>query len=296
MKIIVWLLFLTVFIPGLSLAQNSSTDIQALIETGDAHWANRAKEAQGSHANPKEIDEAISVYKKGLTEAPDSLAFPWRLMRALYFKGVYTTDNREEKKKIFQEGKGVGEQLLHRLQQEASKQVGKPMDEAGPMDLAPHFLNSPDVAAGFLWSAANWGEWALAYGKLQAARQGVASNIRDLAMAVVAMDPNFLDAGGYRVLGRLHHQTPAIPFITGWASTKEAVSYLKNAVRIGPRHFLNRLYLAEALWDFNRDGSRKEAVKLVEDLVRDTPGPEFLVEERRAQELAQADLTQWTKD
>ena len=296
MKIFMWLLFLTVFISSRSLAQNSSADIQSLIESGDMHWENRAKDAQGSQANPKEIDEAISVYKKGLTEAPDSFVFHWRLMRALYFKGVYSTDSREEKRKIFQEGKGNGEELLHRLQQEVSIHAGKPLNEDGPMDLVPHFENSPDVVAGFLWSAANWGEWALAYGKLQAAQQGVASKIRDLATAVVAMDPNFLDAGGYRVLGRLHHQTPAIPFITGWASTKEAVSYLRKAVQIGPRHFLNRLYLAEALWDLNRDGSRKEAVKLVEELVQDTPGPEFLVEERRTQELAQADLAHWKKD
>jgi hypothetical protein len=164
------------------------------------------------------------------------------------------------------------------------------------VDLAPQLKNSPDVIAGFFWSSANWGEWAIAFGKLQAARQGAASKIRDLATAVIAMDPNFYDGGGYRVLGRLHHQTPAIPFITGWASTKEAVSHLRKAVQIGPQNFLNRLYLAEALWDLNRDDSRKEAMKLVEELVRNTPGPEFLVEERRAQELAQADLNRWRKD
>jgi hypothetical protein len=74
------------------------------------------------------------------------------------------------------------------------------------------------------------------------------------------------------------------------------VSYLRKAVQIGPRNFLNRLYLAEALWDLDGADSHKEAVKLVEELIHDTPGPKFLVEERRVQELARADLAQWKKD
>jgi tetratricopeptide (TPR) repeat protein len=290
------MLFLAMFIPGRSLAQDFRGDIQSLIDTGDTHWENRAKSAQGSHADPKEVDEAIAAYKEALMGKPDSLSIRWRLMRALYFKGAYTTGDREEKKKIFQEGKMIGEEFLRQVQQEAARHLGKPLDQAGPVDLTSHFKNSPDVVAGFFWSSANWGEWAIAFGKLQAARQGAATKIRDLAAAVIAMDPNFHDGAGYRVLGRLHHQTPAIPFITGWASTKEAVLHLRKAIQIGPRNFLNRLYLAEALWDLNRNDSRKEAVKLVEELAHDTPWPEFLVEERRAQELARADLNRWRRD
>lgn len=290
------MLFGAVFFHGLSLAQDSPVDIQALIDVGDTHWDNRAKDGQGSHADPKEIDEAIEVYRQGMTRAPDDLAVRWRLMRALYFKGEYTTDSREEKKKIFQEGKAIGEEFLRQVRQKASQDTGKPLDRAGPVALASHFKNSPDVVAGFLWSSANWGGWSLAFGKLQAVRQGAATKIRDLATAVIAMDQNFFDGGGYRILGRLHHQTPSVPFITGWASTKEAVSYLRKAVQIGPRNFLNRLYLAEALWDLDGADSHKEAVKLVEELIHDTPGPKFLVEERRVQELARADLAQWKKD
>ncbi len=296
MRLMTWVFFLMMFLPGRALAQNSLLDIQSWIDAGDTHWENRAKDAQGSHADSKEMNEAIAAYRNGLTRAPDSLALRWRLMRALYFKGEYATDDREEKKKIFQEGKTIGEEFLHRVQQEASSHVGQPLDRAGPVALAPHFKAAPDVVAGFLWSSANWGGWSLAFGKLQAVRQGAATKIRDLATAVIAMDPNFFDGGGYRILGRLHHQTPSVPLITGWASTKEAVSYLRKAVQIGPRNFLNRLYLAEALWDLDKDDSRQEAVKLVEEIVHDTPGPTFLVEERRTQELAQADLNRWKKD
>jgi hypothetical protein len=296
MRIFAWMFFLMMFLPGYSSAQDSSFDIQSWIDAGDAHWKDRARDTRGSHADSKEINEAIAAYREGLTRTPDSLAVRWRLMRALYFKGEYTTDNREEKKEVFEEGKMIGEEFLRRVQQEASRSVGKPLNLSGPVDLAPYFKDSPDVAAGFFWSSGNWGGWSLAFGKLQAVRQGAATKIRDLATAVIAMDPNLVDGGGYRVLGRLHHQTPSVPFITGWASAKEAVSYLRKALQIGPRNFLNRLYLAEALWDLDQNGSRKEAIKLAEELVQGVPGPEFLVEERRVQELAQADLTRWKKE
>jgi hypothetical protein len=169
------------------------------------------------------------------------------------------------------------------------------MEKAGPVELAPFLKDSPEAVACFLWSSADWGGWALVFGKLQAVRQGAAAKIRDLATAVIQMDPNYAEGGGYRVLGRLHHQTPAVPFLTGWASNKEAVRLLRRANEIGPRHFLNRLYLAEALWDRSRD-NRKEAVEIIEALAHDTPRPEFLVEDRAAQERAKILWKAWSKE
>src|SRR5207247_1895773 len=100
------------------------------------------------------------------------------------------------------------------------------------------------------------------------------------------------DGGGYRVLGRLHHQTPAVPFLTGWASRGEALANLKHAVDVGPKNFINRLYLADALWDYEK-GRRGEARAMLEALVKDTPSPEYPVEDRKAQEDARALMTQW---
>ena len=64
----------------------------------------------------------------------------------------------------------------------------------------------------------DWGKWALVFGKTAAVKQGAAAKIRDYAQAVILLDPAYDGGGGYRVLGRLHHQTPAVPFFTGWAS------------------------------------------------------------------------------
>ncbi|MBI3596241.1 MAG: hypothetical protein HY203_03695 [Nitrospirae bacterium] len=256
------------------------------MEEGDRHWDLRGEGSQDSHPDSKEIDEAIAVYRQALAMTPDSLAVRWRLMRAIFFKGEYGTDDNERKKTIFDDGKAIGEEALRLIRKEASRRTGKSMDKAGPVDLGPVMSDSPDVVATFLWSSANWGEWAIAYGKFQAVRQGAATKIRDLAMAGSRMDPNYNEGGGYRILGRLYHQTPYVPFITGWASTKEAVVFLRRACEIGPHNFLNRLYLAEALWDLGRD-SRKEAREVAEALIRDTPRPEFLIEDRWAREKAQ---------
>jgi len=281
-------------IAGYSFAQETISPSQRLIQEGDRHWDLRAEGSQGSRADSKEIDQALSTYWQAIILDTGSLAARWRLMRALYFKAEYTTNSNDEKKKIFDEGKAIGEEALQRIRQEAAQRSGKPMEKADPTELAPLMKGTQDVTGCFLWSSANWGGWALAFGKLQAARQGAAAKIRDLATAVIQMDPNYAEGGGYRVLGRLHHQTPAIPFITGWASTKEAIKFLRHANEVGPRNSLNRLYLAEALWDWDRS-LREETLKIIEALINDTPRPEFLVEDRAAQEKARALLEQWKK-
>ncbi|MBI3611447.1 MAG: hypothetical protein HY204_12210 [Nitrospirae bacterium] len=204
MKTLLPLLLLSgALFPSASSAQEAVSPEQSFIESGDHHWNLRAEHAKGTDAAPQEVDRAIAAYRQALAAAPESLAVRQRLMRAFFFKGEYTTEDKAEKKRIFDEGKRIGEESLQRIRQEASRRAGRPMDQSGPVELAPIFNDSPDVIACFLWSSANWGEWALAYGKFQAVRQGAATKIRDLATAVTLMDPNYAEGGGYRVLGRL---------------------------------------------------------------------------------------------
>jgi tetratricopeptide (TPR) repeat protein len=292
MKILFSFLIPVLFFSAPVYSQEPAPSVSSLIEEGDHHWDLRDEGAQGTTADSKEVDLAISAYRQALASLPDSLAARWRLMRGLFFKGEYATEDNEAKKKIFDEGKAVGEKALQLVRQEATRRAGKPFDKAGPVEMAPVFGNSPDVVGCFFWSSANWGMWALSYGKFQAVRQGAAGKIRDLATAVTMMDPEYGQGGGYRVLGRLHHQTPYVPFITGWASTKKAVAFLRKAYQIEPRNSANRLYLAEALWDWNND-SRKEALTLAEDLIHDAPRSDFRVEDQAAQEKAQALLEKW---
>jgi hypothetical protein len=92
----------------------------------------------------------------------------------------------------------------------------------------------------FFLDSVNWGEWALAYGKIAAVREGAADRIRREATIAMLVDSKIEGGGPQRVLGRLHDQTPHIPFITGWASSEEAVRFLK-AMREGWGQTLDKL-------------------------------------------------------
>lgn len=215
-------------------------------------------------------------------------------MRALYFKGEHTTRVPDEQKRIFEEGKKAGEEALTVIRKRVSSVTGRPADKDGPVALAPAAKTIPGAAATFLWTGINWGKWALVFGKTAAARQGAAAKIRDDAEAVILIDPGFEEGAGYRLLGRVHHQTPSIPFITGWASRSLALRNLRIAVEKGPGHFYNRLYWAEVLHDYE-PSRRDEAKKILEALVADTPTAGFLVEDLRVQEEARADLRAWAR-
>jgi len=278
---------LALALPAALLAQESSPLAEA-----DRLWALRAVGAAGSHASAAAIDPVIAACRAALAKEPDSIAARGRLMRALYFKGEYVAEDVAEKRSIFDEGRKVAEEALVLLRRDVSKAAGKDLTGASAVDLAPHLKGRADAVDAFLWAAADWGKWALAFGKMAAVRQGAAARIRDYAQAVILLDPAYDGGGGYRILGRLHHQTPSVPFLTGWASRSEALRNLRLAVAAGPRNFVGREFLAEAIWDYESD-KRAEARSLMRALVDDTPDPDALVECRRAQEEAAAKLREW---
>jgi hypothetical protein len=130
-----------------------------------------------------------------------------------------------------------------------------------------------------------WGEWAVARGKVAAAKQGAAGRIRDLAQAVVDLDPELEQGGGYRVLGRLHDRSPKIPFITGWISHEKSVVYLRQALARGPENSVNQVFLAEAILEHD-PAHRPEARSLLERCASATPRAEFLVEDAHYAEVS----------
>ena len=260
----------------------------------DALWESRAAGATGGTALPGPIDAVIAACRRGIAESPGALDVRWRLMRALYFKGEYAVADEAAKRAVFDEGKVAGEEALALVRKEAAARTGKPLEGASPVDLVPAVSGRPDVVAAFYWASVDWGKWALAFGKTAAVKKGAATKIRDYASAVIQLDPRFEGGGGYRVLGRLHHQTPAVPFLTGWASREEALRNLRLAVKTEPSDLINRLYLAEATWDYET-ARRDEARKALEAVIAAAPAPGSSVEERKTQDTARALLGGWGK-
>src|SRR5206468_13056444 len=96
----------------------------------------------------------------------------------------------------------------------------------------------------FCWDYMNWSEWALVFGKMAAVRQGAADRIKREATIANLIDPKLEGGGPARVLGRLHDETPHVPFLTGWASSREAVRYLNESLKIDPTNKITRVFLA----------------------------------------------------
>ena len=253
------------------------------VNEGDQHYAARAEGHVGGRAKAAQIDAAIAAYQRAANSNARDLEPRWKLLRAYRFKGAYVAATNDEKKKLYAEAKAAGEAalaLLHVPPKATEKQVA---DAARTI---------PGAGEVFLWDAVNWGEWALAYGKMAAVREGAADRIKREATIALLVDPRMEGGAPARVLGRLHDQTPRIPFLTGWASEKEAVRFLTESLKLDPANKITKVFLAEAM--VSNDGKTKpQAVQMLRECVSAPNPPEFEVENAAAAEDARALLKEW---
>ena len=92
------------------------------------------------------------------------------MLRAIRFKGAYVASTVDEKKTFMATGKTAGESaiaVVNRLL--AAKGVKSDAAEKQVADAARAIPGAGEV---FFWDSVNWGEWALAYGKMAAVRAG----------------------------------------------------------------------------------------------------------------------------
>lgn len=267
-----------------------------LVVEGDRWYGRRQEGRNGSTASNGPIAQAIASYDEA-ARAPDQIEARWKLARALYFKGVYTGMDLDSRRAVFDKARRVSEDGIAALQKSLAGNVDdvQGLVRLGPELLAGKLRDRSESAPTYFWAAVTWGEWALAKGKVEAAKAGAAEKIRDYALTVIGIDPDFEEGGGYRIMGRLNDQAPWIPFITGWVSEEEAVKYLRLAMDKDSRNFVNRHFLAEALHKGDAK-AKAEAVGLEEGIVNDSPSPQHLVEELKIQDDARANLAAWKKN
>ncbi|HYK43422.1 MAG TPA: hypothetical protein VE007_13625 [Thermoanaerobaculia bacterium] len=264
--------------------------VERLIADADAHYARRAAGHAGSRAASLEISEAIAGYERALPDASSAEA-RWKLARALYFFGTYTALDDPGRTAAFAGARRSGEEAIAIVgRRKGSVRIRALSPEAA----AGAAAGDPDAAASYFWTAVAWGQWALASGRFESARQGAADRIRNDSLTLIRVDPTFEEGGGYRILGRLHDQAPRIPLLTGWVSRAEAIRNLRLSIEVAPANFVNRHFLAEALHKGDR-GQREEAVRIEEALAADQPSEAHLVEEIALQEQARANLESWRK-
>jgi hypothetical protein len=264
-----------------------------LIDEGDRHYANRASGRNGIVADPRKILAAISAYD-GASRAPDQVEARWKLARALYFRGKYTGLETANQAPVYDRARGYSNQAVAILEERIRRRGADP-DKLLPAQLAEAYASEPDARAVFFWSAVSWGEWAQAVGKLVAAQRGAADRIRRDTEVLIALDPQFEEGGGYRILGRLHSEAPRLPILTPWVSREAGIEQLRNAMGVSSNNFVNRLFLAEALHQHGGSAEKQEAVALLDALAADTPSPTYLVESLRLQDLARKNLEEWRR-
>lgn len=261
----------------------AQTDATPAIAAGDAAWARRAEGHQGDRAAPGPIAAAVAAYERAVKEQPDRLQGYWKLLRALHYQGDYAVHTKEGKQKVFGRGRDVVEAALDRI---GSRIGGRSkLDELPPEQVAKRVAGIPEAPAIFLWGGINWGLWGDVYGRIAAARQGVGEKIRRYAEIAIALDERLQNAGGHRLLGRLHTLAPKIPLVTGWVDRGKAIAHLRRAIALAPDDLYNQVYLADALLQHQPDKAA-EARQILRRAVQQKPDPARVVEDERA--LAEA--------
>lgn len=270
-------------------AETPAARSAAAEAAGDEAMDRRAEGAPSSRpgrAAPGPIGEAIVAYERAVEADPANFSARRKLLEALYFQGEYVAEGTEGRKETFGRGREVAEAALDRL---ASRMGGrKSYDELSPTERAERLADVPEAAGIHVWAAVHWGLWGDAFGRLAAARQGVAGKVRDYARTALTLDEDYEDGGPHRVLGRLHALAPRIPFFTGWVDRDVAVRELERAVELGPDMPLNRVFLAEALLEYRpaRRGDALAQLRAVLDLPPDPERPVELADaKQRAREI-----------
>jgi tetratricopeptide (TPR) repeat protein len=276
---------------ALALSMTASAALAQVAE-GDQHYAARAEGHVGGRAKPAHIDAAIAAYQRAVAANPKDLEAHWKLLRAYRFKGAYVAASNDEKKSVYGAAKKAGEAALALLDNSLKAKGVTSVAKATEKQVADAARTIPGAAETFLWDSINWGEWALAYGKMAAAREGAADRIRRGATIAMLADPKLEGGAPSRVLGRLHDQTPRIPFITGWASEKEAVRFLNESLKIDPTNKITKVFLAEAMVSNDSD-TKPQAVQMLKECLTAPNPPEYEVEQAAATEDARALLKKW---
>ncbi len=259
----------------------------------DAAWQQRSVGQKDGWADPAVAKRVGGTAGEALKAHPGDLGAAWRALRAAYYLGEVSATTQDEKQAAFARVKPLYDRfwpvLVHHVEA-ASNTRFKRLDES---QRARALADMPGAKEFVFWSAACWGKWGLAYGKMKAARQGVAHKVRDLAEIVVAMDEGFEFAGGRRILGRLHEVSPRIPFITGFIKRSLALENLRRAVEIAPQYGQNQLFLAEAEHDLGTTAEREGAPRRLQQLLESAPLAGYEIEEALTRREARELLASW---
>ena len=237
--------------------------IEQSFRDGVSAYNSRAENSSGLTAQPDQINKAINVFNEAKKNPNHEIEASIYLLRCYYYKGKFVSQSDDEKKKIFNLGKILGENLITKY---------------------------PESVAARYWYLVNLGSWSEIYGLFAAAKEGVADLMKEHSEKIIEMDLNYSDGGGYFLLGAVHLKSPYIPFVLSWPSNDKAVENLTDAYETGKSTPAQTVYLARALY---KDGQKDRAKKLLSNLITKPLSGDQPVEDYEQQVEAKGFLADW---
>lgn len=247
-----------------------------LQQRGNQWYQRRAEGARGEVPAAEPIGRAVELLERALHAAPEDLSIRADLLRALLFRAEYLETDTAQKKAVFERGRQLFEEGLAQLEERTVADLVR----RDPEQIRELLADEPAAGRFLFWGAVHYGLWGEYFGNLAAARKGLANRLLRYGEAARALEPSIDSEGPSRFLGRLHHLTPRIPFITRWADRDLAVELLGHAARKAPQEPLNHLFYAEALWDLR--GENERALEILRAALERPVRPSHSVEDARA--------------
>jgi len=222
---------------------------KAGMDEGVDFYSKRQDGSKGTLASTENIDKAIEQFSTALLSPQSEKDAALYLLKSYYYKAEFAVQDKDEKKKIFNEGKALGEKYIEKY---------------------------PTSAEFRYWYLVNLGSWAQVYGILTAAREGVSDLMKTHSEKIIELDPEYQNGGGYFMLGAVHFKSPYIPFLLSWPDNDDAIKYLQLSVDTGNAEMNQKNYLAQAL---SKDGRDKKARALLTEVINTEPSTTTLVED-----------------
>lgn len=201
----------------------------------------RADEFFKEREDVSKLSEAVKLLAQARNPDNRNYEIEWKYAKFSYFLGKQEKD-KGKATKIFANGENAG-LIASRL--EADK---------------------PD---GYFWYGANLGEQA----KLDPLTKGLVSidDIKEAMNKVIEIQPDYQGASAYDALGRVELESGVI----GGGDVKKAVEYLEKGYAINKENDFIKLDLAKAYLAVDK---KAEAKKLLEEVVKSQPDPDYKIE------------------
>jgi tetratricopeptide (TPR) repeat protein len=201
--------------------------------------------------DPAKAQQAADLWSARMNANPRDFESAWKLARAEYWIGTQ------------------GPEAQRRAALERGTDAGKRASMIEP--------SKPD---GFFWMAADMGALAESFGL----RQGIKyrGSIKDALETVLRIDPAYLEGSADRALGRWYYEVPGL----FGGSKKQSEEHLRKSLTYDPNSTSTHYFLAETLFDMNRDAeARAELQKVLAAPVDPDWAPEDLNWKQKAQRL-----------